>query len=161
MKKLILLLLVLTFWVQLASKQPYVDGVPQSNNYTISNLLENESIKRFVNDSIQRPPYIPSTIIVRFGPLEDRIVGLTTKISEDTYFIQINKKFPFKVTERALMHEMIHVYQFKTNMLAETNIGLVSWKGDLYTWLIPWGLRPWEIHAEILTDKLFVPEQNN
>ena len=121
----------------------------------VNQVYQNESIQCFVKDSILRAPFRPPIIKTELAPLHPRIVGLTTEIGDNVYLIQLNTGYGLKALQRTLFHELVHVYQFEKNWL-ETGPGLVWWRGSIYTWLLPWGMRPWEIHAERLTDELYI-----
>lgn len=126
--------------------------------YSIEEVLDNQSLRDFWNDSIAIPPYIKPKVVVKFAPLHYRIGGMTTKIENGIYFIQINPAWDLNTAQRTMLHEYVHVLQFHRGMLIEGPGNIVIWKGGFYTWSIPWHQRPWEIHAEKLTDKLFVSE---
>lgn len=119
--------------------------------------MDNESIRTFIVDSLADNPFKEPFIKVKFGPLHHRIGGLTTRISENTYFIQINLGYSLESAQRILMHELIHVHQFNRGWLKELDNRII-WHGDLWSWDIPWADRPWEIQAEEWTDKLYQPE---
>lgn len=121
----------------------------------VGQVYDNESIECFLTDSIMRAPYRPPVIRTELAPLHPRILGLTTEIGDNVYLIQLNSQYGLRQLQRTLFHELVHVYQFERNML-ETGPGLVWWEGNIYTWLIPWAYRPWEIHAEHLTDELYI-----
>lgn len=153
---LILLGLVFAIAFQIESDQPTTQRINTPlYNYSINDLMMNESLYNFWRDSIAPPPYIKPNVIVKFAPLGDRIAGMTTRIGDNTYLIQINRKFPLESAKRTMFHEYVHVMQFHRGMLQETPYGFVIWKGDFYTWAIPWQYRPWEIHAVKLTEELF------
>lgn len=131
-------------------KTPYI------YRYTISDLTDNKSIQDFVTDSLNhKGPYIRPTIRIKFAPLHTYIGGLTTQISQDVYFIQINSRYPLKAAQRILMHELIHVHQFNKGWLVELPNNRVLWKNDLWSWLTPWSERPWEIQAEEWSNRLY------
>ena len=90
------------------------------------------------------------------GPLRFNIIGLTTQVTDGVYLIQLNNRYPIETLRRTMFHELVHVMQFERDMLIELH-DRVFWEGMLSTWAVPWGDRPWEIHAEKLTDQLFVP----
>ncbi len=124
---------------------------------TVKEVLNNKSILKFVTDSILKPPPRRSPyIITKIAPLRFNIIGLTTQIKEDVYLIQLNSIYPVDILQRTMFHELVHVLQFDRRYLIE-GFGLVFWKGEASSWNVPWGARPWEIHAEELTDQFFVP----
>jgi len=94
---------------------------------------------------------------VKFGPLHPRIGGLTTEIVDDVYFIQINARYGLAEAQRIFFHELVHVYQFRRNWLTERPRDVI-WMGQIFSWRIPWILRPWELQAELYTEQLFVSE---
>jgi hypothetical protein len=113
------------------------------------------SARQFSYDSLfYNPPYLPAIIEVKFAPLNFRVLGLTTRLSNGTYFIQLNKTYPLKTIQRTFFHELVHVYQFQRGLLREDGV-FVYWKGQAYDWNSPWHMRPWEIHAEAMTDSLY------
>ena len=124
---------------------------------TVNAVLNNKSIMSFVKDSISKnPPRRSPLIITKISPLRFNIIGLTTEITDGTYLIQLNSMYPVDILQRTMFHELVHVLQFNRRYLIEA-FGEVFWKGEISTWDVPWGERPWEIHAEELTDQLFVP----
>ncbi len=124
---------------------------------TVSEVLNNESIRKFVTDSIlQNPPRRSPYVITKIAPLRFNIVGLTTEIKDGVYLIQLNSIYPVETLQRTMFHELVHVLQFDKRYLIEA-FGEVFWRGERSTWNVPWGNRPWEIHAEKLTNQLFVP----
>lgn len=124
--------------------------------YKIEDVWNNESTRAFIKDSLNNAPFREAMIKVKFGPLHPRIGGLTTKIVDGVYFIQMNPTWDLETAQRTFFHELVHVYQFRKGWLIERQTHAV-WKGIEYSWFLPWILRPWEIHAELLTDALFVP----
>ena len=124
---------------------------------TISQVVNNESSQRFLRDSLMQSPPMRSPLIqTKMSPLDFRIIGLTTEVLPGVYLIQLNNNYPLEKLQRTWFHELVHVYQFEKGLLKE-GFGTVFWMGRLNTWLQPWDTRPWEIHAEKLTDELFVP----
>lgn len=126
-------------------------------NYTIQELWDNESTMSFIADSLNRPPFREAMIKVKFGPLHPRIGGLTTEIVDGVYFIQMNPRYDLATAQRTFFHELVHVYQFRMNWLIERQTD-VLWKGQVWSWKVPWILRPWELQAEAYTNELFCTE---
>tara|TARA_B100000989_G_C19502634_1_gene454960 strand:- start:271 stop:720 length:450 start_codon:yes stop_codon:yes gene_type:complete len=125
---------------------------------TVDELYENESVRSFVFDSIINPriPMNPPRIITKMSPLSLNIIGLTTKIIDGVYLIQLNGLYPAEKLNRTLFHELAHVYQIERGMLIE-DFGFVIWNGEIYSWETPYAQRPWEIHAEQIVEQLYVP----
>ncbi len=158
-KLLTILVALLLFFIHIhkenqPAKVNYLDRNPR---LTIQRVIQNESILSFVKDSLLKPPYKTVELEIKWGPLHPAILGLTTKVTDDVYFIQLTRGLTLEQTQRVLMHELIHVYQFHYNLLNDLPAGAVLWKGEIYYWSMPWSERPWEIHAEAWSDKLFVP----
>jgi len=127
---------------------------------TVSEVVSNESSQRFIRDSLmQNPPFRVPFIQTKMSPLDFRIVGLTTEILPGVYLIQLNSRYNLEKLERTFFHELVHVYQFENNLLKE-GLGLVLWNNQVFGWNQTWEDRPWEQHAEKLTDELFVPSIN-
>jgi len=98
----------------------------------------------------------PPRIITKMSPLSLNIIGLTTKIIDGVYLIQLNGLYPAEQLNRTLFHELAHVYQMEREMLIE-DFGFVIWNGEIYSWETPYAKRPWEIHAEQMVEQLYVP----
>ena len=96
---------------------------------------------------------------IKWAPLHPAILGLTTEVTDGIYFIQLNRGLTLEQTQKILMHELIHVYQFHYKLLEDLPNGSVKWMGEFYSWNLAWKDRPWEIHAEAWGNKLFVPDQ--
>jgi hypothetical protein len=158
-KHLTILVALLLFFVHLHKEnQPAkVNFLDRNPRLTIQQVIQNESILSFVNDSLLKPPYKTVELEIKWGPLHPAILGLTTEIIDGTYFIQLNQGLTLEQTQRVLMHELIHVYQFHYNLLEDLPTDAVRWKDEIYYWSMPWRERPWEIHAEAWSDKLYVP----
>ena len=105
-----------------------------------------------MKNPLMRSPLIQT----KMSPLDFRIVGLTTEILPGVYLIQLNNNYSLEKLQRTWFHELVHVYQFEKGLLKE-GYGTVFWMGRLNTWLQPWKDRPWEQHAEKVTDALFIP----
>jgi hypothetical protein len=126
---------------------------------TIPKIVNNESIQRFTKDSLLfNLPRVSPIIITKIAPLRFNIVGLTTEITKGVYLIQLNSMYPIETLQRTMFHELAHVLQFERGYLI-SRFGRVYWKGEESTWALPWNMRPWEIHAEKLTDELFQPNR--
>lgn len=124
--------------------------------YNIEDVWDNESTRAFIKDSLNNAPFREAMIKVKFGPLRPRIGGLTTKIVDGVYFIQMNPTWDLETAQRTFFHELVHVYQFRKGWLIERQTYAI-WRGIEFPWTLPWALRPWEIHAELMTDLLFQP----
>ena len=98
----------------------------------------------------------PPRIITKMSPLSLNIIGLTTKIIDGVYLIQLNGLYTAEQLNRTLLHELAHVYQMEREMLIE-DFGLVIWNVEIYSWETPYAKRPWEIHAEQMVEQLYVP----
>ena len=140
------------------AEEPASTKKSKIHNYTVEQVYNNTSILNFVRDSLNRPPYKEAVIQIKFAPLDDRIGGLTTQISPNVYFIQLNRKYDLATAQRILFHELVHVHQFKMGHLIELPGDMVFWKGNLFDWRLPWAFRPWEIQAELWSEELFVSE---
>ena len=124
---------------------------------TITEVFDNESTLRFIQDSILfTPPRIPPIVKTKMGPLHPRIIGLTTEVTKGVYLIQLNSIYSIKVLQRTLFHELAHVYQFERGLLQDMG-DIIIWNGRIYGWGQPWADRPWELHAEKLVEELFIP----
>ena len=165
MRKLLLLILgLLIFFLQIVEETKPVQSnyiVPTFKRFTLSQVLRNKSIVKFVNDSLIRAPFKSAYIDVKWGPLHPRILGLTTEVKEGIFFIQLSRGLSLEETQRVLMHELIHVYQFHYNLLEDLPGGGIRWETKIYSWDLAWKERPWEIHAEALSTKLFKTDSTN
>ncbi len=159
MRKLLLLILgLLLFFLHIVEDHKPVQSnytVPTFKRFELSQVLKNKSVVKFVQDSLLKPPYRSAYIDVKWGPLHPRILGLTTKVKDGIFFIQLNRGLSLEETQRVLMHELIHVYQFHYNLLEDLPGGRVRWKDGVYSWNLSWKNRPWEIHAEEWSAKFF------
>ena len=153
-KRLLILLSIILISFHLSKREKPKREINLIRPFTIENLVNNRSITNFVQDSISGTSFLEANIEIKFAPLHPRIGGLTTQISPGVYFIQINPLYPFHLAQKVLMHELVHVHQFHSGLLFETNTGVI-WKGTEWSWLVPWSDRPWEIQAEEYVDKLF------
>lgn len=164
MIKKIIKLFTIIFIISIFSKG-VTDAKEKDNNFalkeipTIPKIVDNESIQNFTKDSLLfNPPRISPIIITKIAPLHFNIVGLTTEITKGVYLIQLNPIYPVETLQRTMFHELVHVLQFERGYLI-SRFGTVYWKGEESTWALPWNMRPWEIHAEKLTDELFQPNR--
>jgi len=157
-KHLLLILGLFVFFLHLIEETKPVQNdytIPAFKRFTLKQVLRNESVVKFVQDSLLKPPYRSAYIDVKWAPLHPAILGLTTKIKDDVFFIQLNRGMSLEETQRVLMHELIHVYQFHYNLLEDLPGANVRWKDSIYTWNIAWKDRPWEIHAEAWSTEFF------
>jgi hypothetical protein len=157
-KHLLLILGLFVFFLHLVEETKPAQNnytIPTFKRFTLNDVLSNESIVEFVQDSLLKPPYKSAYIDVKWGPLHPRILGLTTKVKDGIFFIQLSRGISLEETQKVLMHELIHVYQFHYNLLEDLPNGNVRWKDSVYTWSMAWKDRPWEIHAEAWSTKLF------
>lgn len=156
MRTLFTALLFIAMSIQLSkqSKETPVTIIP-TYRYTIEDVIDNCSSQEFKDKYILKQlPQISPKVVVKLSPLAPHIGGITTQIDEHIYFIQINPMFDLQTSQRTYFHELVHVYQFDNGILTDGPIP--TWRGWPYSWAIPWQYRPWEIHAEALTDSLFV-----
>jgi len=165
MIKKIIQILSLIFIICIFNKDVTGSLAGQDNNIkvkkisTIPEITNNKSILKFTKDSLLTYPYrIPPKIVTKLVPLKFDIIGLTTEISKGVYLIQLNPNYSTKILQRTMFHELVHVLQFEKGYLISKD-RTVYWKGVKSSWMLPWNLRPWEIHAEKLTEKLFQFDQ--
>ena len=158
MRNFIFLLIVsFCIFLQLADTHPSKTRSNKIQNYTIEDLWNNKSTQAFIKDSLNCAPFKEAMIKVKFGPLHPRIGGLTTEIVDGVYFIQMNRSYDLAEAQRIFFHELVHVYQFRRNLLIERRRDVI-WRGQIMSWRIPWILRPWELQAELYTEHLFISE---
>lgn len=144
---------------ELSYKEP--EHKPFKKMATLPEIFDNESIQSFLQDSLLfTPPRIQPLIVTRLSPLHPKIIGLTTEITQGVYLIQLNGIYSSETLQRTLFHELIHVYQFERDLLQEMGRFIV-WKNVIFSWSVPWDKRPWEIHAEMMTEQLFVPDKKD
>lgn len=89
--------------------------------------------------------YAPNAtiFIVADQPLAYGISGLTNKPFENTYFVQITRNNPSRVS--TLFHELGHVIDAEDGRLEWAPF---KWEGRAIDFSAPWSERPWEISAE-------------
>lgn len=152
-------LLIVSFCVflQIADTHPSKTVPNKIQTYSIEDLWDNQSTQAFIRDSLNCAPFREAMIKVKFGPLHPKIGGLTTEIVGDVYFIQMNGRYDLAEAQRIFFHELVHVYQFRRGWLVERPRDVI-WMGQVFSWRIPWILRPWELQAELYTEQLFVSE---
>jgi hypothetical protein len=163
-KQLLITLGLFLFFIQLIEEHKPVESkndIPVFRWFSLDEVLVNESIGNFVKDSLLRAPFASPYIEVKWAPLHPNVLGLTTEVADGIFFIQLSRGLTLEQTQRVLMHELIHVYQFHHNLLEDLPGHVVRWKGDLYRWSLPWKDRPWEINAEAWSDELFKPDDPN
>lgn len=139
--------------------KPTPINFPIYKRFTLNQVIKNESVLNFIQDSLLKPPYKTADLQIKWAPLHPAILGLTTEVTDGIYFIQLNRGLTLEQTQRILMHELIHVYQFHYKLLEDLPNGSVKWMGEFYSWNLAWKDRPWEIHAEAWSNRLFVPDQ--
>ena len=89
--------------------------------------------------------YAPNAtiFIIADQPLTYGIGGLTNKPFENTYFVQITRNNPSRVS--TLFHELGHVIDAEDGRLEWAPF---KWEGRAIDFSAPWSERPWELSAE-------------
>ena len=89
--------------------------------------------------------YAPNAtiFIIADQPLAYGIGGLTNKPFENTYFVQITRNNPSRVS--TLFHELGHVIDAEDGRLEWAPF---KWEGRAIDFSAPWSERPWELSAE-------------
>ena len=81
--------------------------------------------------------------IIADQPLSYGIGGLTNNPFENTYFVQITRNNPSRVS--TLFHELGHVIDAEDGRLEWAPF---KWEGRAIDFSAPWSERPWELSAE-------------
>jgi hypothetical protein len=81
--------------------------------------------------------------IIADQPLAYGIGGLTNNPFENTYFVQITRDNPSRVS--TLFHELGHVIDAEDGRLEWAPF---KWEGRAIDFSAPWNERPWELSAE-------------
>ena len=148
----ILILLLIGNNHQQTEERPILRTQPRYVKPNIDLMKENPSIQRYLKDSINRVPFNPPTIYIHLEPLHPKLLGITYKLSNNTYLIGLNPLYSHHTLQRTLHHELVHVKQ-----LDRGQINGHLWKGQPQDWSLPWAQRPWELEAERETDLLYKP----
>ena len=152
-----LLILILTFFLigqnhMATKKRPILRTQPRYVKPNIDLMKENPSIQRYLKDSINRVPFNQPTIYIQLQPLHPKLLGITHKLTHNTYLIGLNPLYSHHTLQRTLHHELVHVKQLDRGLIKGH-----LWKGQPQDWSLPWSERPWELEAERETNLLYKP----
>jgi len=110
-----------------------------------TDLIIEETLK--LNQKMfKQPSFMQPVVYISYSPLFPGLAGLTRKLSDKIYMVDLNPMYSKDVLEKVLMHELVHVYQMDCNKLEKTKEGF-RFNGILYSFKFPYKLRPWEIEA--------------
>lgn len=100
---------------------------------------------KYIEDSINQPPYQKAIIHTEYIPLLPHITGQTLQLSPNNYLIVLN---PLSTEQdHTYMHELIHVRQMhKGDLRKEGNTWY--WQAELIDWQTPYQYREFEQQAE-------------
>lgn len=116
-------------------------------------VLLTEEVRRFANNNFPPPPYKQPIVYIQAVPLSPRFYATAEELEKNVYIINVNIIYLDKVVglERTLIHELQHVIQFHSGRLKITQEGFI-FDGECYEFSTPYGLRPWEVEAFMVTD---------
>lgn len=143
---LAILLLVSSCTVQ---ERPFEPGVYDSEKTLLKHELD-------LAKAVAKEYAPGATIfIISDQPLAYGIGGLTNKLFENTYFVQISRVNSTRVS--TLFHELGHVIDSEDGRLEWAPF---KWEGRKIDFSAPWHERPWEISAEEWKDCLRYEYEN-
>lgn len=100
---------------------------------------------KYIEDSINQPPYQKAIIYTEYIPLLPFIAGQTLQLSPNNYLIVLNPLSPEQA--HTYMHELVHVRQMHQGHLRKEG-NTWYWQDTLIDWQTPYQLRPFEAEAE-------------
>ena len=142
MKQLIILLLI-SFNIQSQILKPSTRVVP-----IITQVTQQVQDRLFTEPSFQQP-----IVYIDFSPLFPGILGLTRKIGEGVYMIDLSPLCTSEELEFILLHELVHVWQLHTGILGKGK-GCFIYRGVQYQYWFPYKLRPWEKEADRIAEEV-------
>jgi len=110
-----------------------------------SDLIIEETLK-LNQELFKQPSFMQPVVYISFAPLFPGLAGLTRKLDDKLYIVDLNPIYSKDVLEKVLIHELVHVYQIDCGKLEKTAKGFI-YEGFLYSFKFPYKLRPWEIEA--------------
>jgi hypothetical protein len=117
------------------------------------NFVITNTIIKYKNTIVNRPPYLQPTIYLKSSPLYPTLLGLTREISPQVFIIDINILSNNPFIERTILHELIHVRQISSGQLVTLYNGWL-WQNKFYSFDSPYESRPWEVEARVLASIL-------
>lgn len=100
---------------------------------------------KYIQDSINQPPYQKAIIYTEYIPLLPFIAGQTLQLSPNNYLIVLNPLSPEQA--HTYMHELVHVRQMHQGHLRKEG-STWYWQDTVIDWQTPYNLRPFEEQAE-------------
>ena len=146
MKHLIFLLL-LSFNIQSQILKPQDRVIP-----AITDVTQQLQDKLFTGPSFMQP-----IVYIDYSPLFPGILGLTRKIGEGVYMVDLSPLCTIEELEFILLHELVHVWQLHTEILGKGK-GCFIYRGIQYQYWFPYKLRPWEKEADRIAEEVCNPE---
>lgn len=146
MIRIILVILALI----LLNRQPFPNQAVQVNQQEVNTTQvpyykPKPYHQKYIEDSINLPPYPKAIIHTEYIPLLPFIAGQTLQLSPNNYLIVLNPLSPEQ--DHTYMHELIHVQQIhKGNLRKEGHTWY--WQDTVIDWQTPYNLRPFEEEAE-------------
>lgn len=101
--------------------------------------------QKYIEDSINQPPYPKANIHTEYIPLLPHIAGQTIQLDHNRYLIVLNPLSPEQ--DHTYMHELIHVQQIHKGHLRKQGQQWY-WQDTVIDWQTPYNLRPFEEEAE-------------
>lgn len=122
-------------------------------------LKPDQGLERHITDAtiqanslmFRGPLFQHPIIIIKYAPLHPMCVGLTRKLSDGVFIVDLNPTYDDRQLERTLIHEIRHVYQIHNGLLGISN-GCFVWKNQTYPFSTSYRTRPWEIDAEKMVE---------
>jgi hypothetical protein len=142
------LILLLFFSIQL--KAQVLVPSERAKVHITSNTEELQKLL-FAGPQFQQP-----IVYIDYSPLYPSIVGLTRKIGNGYYIIDLNPIATYDKLEWVLMHELVHVWQLHIGILS-SDAKHFYYRGKTYPIQFPYSLRPWEKEAEAITGEICNP----
>ena len=104
------------------------------------------AVKEWCQNNFPEPPRRQPKIYIEFTPLLPNLIGITRRLQDGSFLIDLNPLYDTHQLERTLIHELVHVNQMWNGDL-EKKRGQFYWKGQPYPFNHPYRERPWEVDA--------------
>lgn len=105
-----------------------------------------QEVKRWCQINFPDPPRKQPKIYIEYSPILPNIVGITRRLEDGSFIIDLNPLYSQIQLERTLIHELIHVHQIWNGDLKTLQTHWL-WKGKQYPFNHQYRERPWERDA--------------
>ena len=114
------------------------------------------STQQLQKELFQGPSFQQPIVYIDYSPLFPGLLGLTRKIGNGFYIIDLNPRVSEDKLEWVLMHELVHVWQLHNKILSKDSTHFL-YRGKRYPFNYPYKERPWEWEAELITGNICNP----